>query len=96
MTRLLAQHCNLAVVVVADIATAVREHLLGPCYRAPGAGEPCAVLNAVTTFDINRFHYLCPFLFLMSVINSVSNPATNRIEIDVTSIVSPVLMLLCF
>ena len=27
---LLAQHCLLAVVVVAYIATAVREHLLGP------------------------------------------------------------------
>ena len=30
MALLLAQHRLLAVVVIADIATAVREHLLGP------------------------------------------------------------------
>ena len=32
---LLAQHCLLAIMIVADIATAVSEHLLGPRYLAP-------------------------------------------------------------
>ena len=30
MALLLAQHCLLAIMIVADIATAVSEHLLGP------------------------------------------------------------------
>ena len=57
---LLAQHGLLAVVVVADIATAVREHLLGSRYLAPRTCYPCAVLYAVTAFDINLYHRSYP------------------------------------
>lgn len=60
---LLAQHRLLAVVVVANIATAVREHLLGPRYLAPCTSYPCAVLYAVTAFDVNLYHLFCPPCF---------------------------------
>ena len=63
MAWLLAQHCLLAVVVVADIATAVREHLLGSRYLAPCTCYPCAVFDAVTAFDVNLYHRFCPSCF---------------------------------